>query len=223
MTKLNDIQLKLRIKADLRNSIVKAAFRHAFQDEFYVLRNAFANLAQEAYQDAFKHIMDKIQAIPEDWLKPCPRISIAVDGAVTQLDFTGHRHYYLPYENDTATWYLRDSEREIRGHFAVPNSMSGCEHIPRINYEPDHPIAKKLQVLVEQEKDLISRMRTSLNSLDAMLRKHTTVKKLIESWPEIEELLVAVLPKTAPEVSLPAKTRQELNTLLDLPIDTKAT
>lgn len=79
----------------------------------------------------------------------------------------------------------------------------------------DHPLVIEFDRLCGVENDIQKRHNDLRDQLRASLSKFTTVKKLLEAWPEAKELLPETLEEAKPQ--LPAVQTSELNALIGLP------
>lgn len=83
----------------------------------------------------------------------------------------------------------------------------------------DNPLAQQFYDLEAEEK-AIDEAKSSLRAqLKGTLSKFTTVKRLLDAWPEVKELLPDRLPEAKP--TLPAVRTEELNALIGLPSEDK--
>lgn len=79
----------------------------------------------------------------------------------------------------------------------------------------DHPLVVEFDRLIGVEQDIDKRIEDIRSQVRASLSKFTTVKKLLESWPEVKELLPDQLEEVRPQ--LPAIQVADLNALIGLP------
>lgn len=81
----------------------------------------------------------------------------------------------------------------------------------------DNPLAQQFYDLEAEEKALDDDQATLSAHVRGALSKFTTVKRLLDAWPEAKELLPDRLPEAKP--TLPAVRTEELNALIGLPSD----
>lgn len=91
-------------------------------------------------------------------------------------------------------------------------------------YEPtlptNHPLADEFHALQEREQELKSRKKAIAAQVSAVVDGVTTIKKLLEIWPEARELLP---PNEQPIISnVPAVLITELNAAIGLPTEEAA-
>lgn len=79
----------------------------------------------------------------------------------------------------------------------------------------DDPLVLKFHELLNRETDLDKRCRDLKAKIRAVLNSCTTVKKLLDVWPEAKELLPEQLEEARPQ--LPAVQTADLNAAIGLP------
>ena len=84
----------------------------------------------------------------------------------------------------------------------------------------DNPLAQQFYDLEAEEKALDDERATLSAQVRGALSKFTTVKRLLDAWPEAKELLPDRLPEAKP--TLPAVRTEELNALIGLPSEEAA-
>lgn len=82
----------------------------------------------------------------------------------------------------------------------------------------DHPLTIEWERLSGVKRDIDSLAESVEANVRGMLSQFTTVKKLLEVWPEARELLPAE-KGAAPSINLPAIQVSNLNALIGLPSD----
>lgn len=84
-------------------------------------------------------------------------------------------------------------------------------------FAADHPLVLQFGQLENRKSDLKSRRATLKQQVQAVLGSVTTVKKLLEVWPEAKELLPHNLEEA--KLQLPALPIADVNALIGLPSD----
>lgn len=82
-------------------------------------------------------------------------------------------------------------------------------------FEGDHPLVSRFHELHNKESEIDSREESLRQQIKAVIKSCTTVKKLLDVWPEAKELLPQQLEESRPQ--LPAVPVAELNKLVGLP------
>lgn len=81
----------------------------------------------------------------------------------------------------------------------------------------DHPLVIKFAELTNKESDIDGREKTLRAQVQAVVGSCTTVKKLLQVWPESKELIPAELEESRPQ--LPAVQTADLNQMIGLPTE----
>lgn len=84
-----------------------------------------------------------------------------------------------------------------------------------VNYPADHDFTKKFLSIEKDRRALVSRRDGLRVQVSATLRQFTTIKKLLEQWPESKDLLPSDLNESKPQ--LPVVQVKDLNCLIGLP------
>lgn len=90
--------------------------------------------------------------------------------------------------------------------------------VPRdsnINYPADHKFAKAFFKVEKTRRELVDRRDGLKVQVNATLNQFTTIKKLLEQWPEAKDLLPSCLNELKPQ--LPVVQVKDLNCLIGLP------
>ena len=82
-------------------------------------------------------------------------------------------------------------------------------------FEGDHPLVLQFHELTNREAAIEKRSSDLRIQVNAVLDSCTTVKKLLDVWPEAKELLPTYVEEARPQ--LPAVQTAELNALIGLP------
>lgn len=82
-------------------------------------------------------------------------------------------------------------------------------------FEGDHPLVLQFHELTNRGADIEKRSSDLRIQVNAVLDSCTTVKKLLDVWPEAKELLPTDVEEARPQ--LPAVQTAELNALIGLP------
>lgn len=116
---------------------------------------------------------------------------------------------------------LRRSDMIYRanvGGLRINLSLDGERLCPNgIVLEGDHPLAARFHELENQEAAIKDRCDALRLKIRAVLNSVTTVKKLLDVWPEAKELLPTQLEEA--RIQLPAVQTASLNAELGLPSD----
>lgn len=86
-------------------------------------------------------------------------------------------------------------------------------------FSADHALSKRFEKLNKKESKIKKKESEIEANVQAALNSVTTIKRLIEIWPESKELIPADISKAS--VLLPALQVEDLNKLIGLPTDKK--
>lgn len=86
-------------------------------------------------------------------------------------------------------------------------------------FSVDHKLSKRFEKLTQKESKIKEKEAEINANVQAALNSVTTIKRLIEIWPESKELIPTDISKAS--VSLPALQVEDLNKLIGLPTDKK--
>ncbi|WAX22816.1 hypothetical protein MAJJADAN_00054 [Pseudomonas phage Amjad_SA] len=81
----------------------------------------------------------------------------------------------------------------------------------------DNPLCQEFYDLEDALRDATSKRNSIRQQVTATVGKFTTVKRLLDAWPEAKELLPKLVPEAKPQ--LPAVQVADLNAMLGLPSD----
>lgn len=95
-----------------------------------------------------------------------------------------------------------------------------CDQIYRISPDSvtllaDNPLVAEFHEIHNQQEEYDNKVVTLRNSVNGVIANITTVKKLLDVWPEAKELLPADIEKQT--VNLPMVQTADLNKLIGLP------
>lgn len=196
--------MSTRLNIDNRNAIIRDALAHRFSADVKSLIDERATFASAVYDDICKKADRlKMAELPEGWLIETDNIAVQFGGDFVRVNFAGKLYGDLV----RATDYSRDDKRRVLAKHA-----NGCAKI----YDATHKLASEHQRLRSKETDIKNAYKTASQSMMTALNRVSTVKKLIETWPEIAPF--ASRHDTG-KPSLPALPTEQLNKLLDLPVE----
>jgi len=197
-----------RLTNDIRESLTRDIMRHRFTADVDILLEVQAAFAKRVYDDLFNADMQTaMSALPDGWLPNANYIGVQFgysDGSnrFTQLHFNGHLYGPLGQLQTK-----RDTEKTMR----VPASKAhGCVKV----YDPSHPLSKDFDRIRIRTKSLRETVDTAKRSVETALNAVTTIKRLVETWPEFAEFAKKY---DTEKPQLPALPTEHLNQLLRLP------
>lgn len=103
------------------------------------------------------------------------------------------------------------------GYIGLKNAERMADKFARTNMiQHEHPMYDKLAIHLDLLEDLDSTKHQARTQARAVVNKATTLKRLLEMWPEIEPFTRNIAPKIQ---NLPAVQVSELNKIFNLPKD----
>lgn len=195
-----------RLTNDIRQALTTDILKHRFTADVDKLLSDQAEFARRVYEDIFdQSTRDRMNGLPEGWLST--RSSIAVQmGAYTNLHFDGYIR-----SGDVSRLKTRPKERVNPTELRMPaNKCGGCAK----QYDPSTLLYRQHEKLEHREKELIGDVDTAKRSIIVALNAVSTVKRLIETWPEIDQFAKKY---NTDKPNLPAVPTNHLNDLLRLP------
>lgn len=209
-----------RLTKNIREALLKKLMRRAFQERAQAMVDRCSAFALRVYEDAMERHLPTVRSVPPGWLPSDNDVKVQIAGDVVRLCFNGSMG------NGSIPGDFREAGAE---EAKVPGSVKGSFNRPEMPY----PAKFKGQVLKVYDasdllaldhvqltrdlEDLQAEMRAAKRSASVALDSVTTVKKLIEVWPEVEEFAKHYLVDGERKAVLPAIPRAELNKALGLP------
>lgn len=209
-----------RLTRHIREALLKKLMRRAFQERAQEMVDRCSAFAVTVYEDALAAHLKSIRSIPDGWLPSDDDVKVQIAGEMTRLCFNGSMG------NGCLESIMREAGAE---EAKVPGSVKGSFNRPNMPfpakfrgqcvkvYDATDPIAQAHMELVRDLEDLQSEMRAAKLSAKTAMESVTTVKKLIEVWPEVEEFAKHYLDNGERKAILPAIPRAQLNQALGLP------
>lgn len=179
---------------EIRQAIVKAAKKHRFQAAEDELRKREIDLGRRIYDATYdERVRNLMNQMPDG--------IIDTDAVVWFNNDEGHRDS-LPLGESRPVSHL--AGRWSRHH-------DYC-----IRIESD--LAADYRKLVEDSRALEKEKELAASTMRSALASYTTVKKLLEAWPEIEPFLPD-WDLAAPNRQLPVPEVKKLNEMFKLPVE----
>jgi hypothetical protein len=184
--------------------------KHRYEAQVKALVDARADFAVKVYEDLYaKSTRDKMNALPEGWLSSSDNLGV-------QFGTSYERIYFNGYTYGKIISVIAQEDRRKDGSLRLLAKHShGCAKA----YEATHPLSIAHANLEATERDLKTEFEATRRQLDAALSAVTTVKRLIETWPEIAPFAIEFENE---KPNLPALPTEQLNKILDLPVSEAA-
>lgn len=199
-----------RLTNAIKEDLLKKLLVHAYKDRVQEAVNRNAAFALKVYDDAFAADLEQIAKIPTGWLVTDTDIKVQFGPTIQRLYFRGTLG---TYNMDPP---MRTCGANVNYEASQPFPYKKKETVVK-QYPGDHPLVAEFDDVKDQFDRLDAEIRRARATIEAAMNSVTTVKKLIEVWPEVDEFAKDYLEE---KPNLPVILRQELNSLLDLPPET---
>lgn len=184
--------MSVRLTEFIRKQILEAVLKHAFDVPEKELKEGQHALGDAVYKDVYPaKVREQMAALPEGFLPTEGHIRVQFDGSGSR----GFTAVYFGEERRIAKDHDRYSAAKV--------------------YPAKHAFSAHFDKLKRAEENLKGLKDTAKASAKSVLESVTTVKRLIEVWPEVEQF-ARPYAEEAPTraIALPI---QELNRSLGLP------
>lgn len=198
-----------RITNAIKDALVTALLSRAFKTKCEAVMSRWDNWSEEVYKDVLGKDLDKINSLPEGWLRTDTDMSVKLGNDVIKVYFGGGPHWSLPSAFKSAGISSRKSIAK-----RLPNKMINA--VTKI-YDVDHPIAAAHETIRRDEVDLSKEIEDAARTTKAVIDSVSTVKRLIAVWPEVDEFARPYLEDGERKALLPDIPRAALNKALNLP------
>lgn len=199
------------IKDALMGDLLKRAFKE--RGDEMIARNV--DYAHRLYEDALAPHLKLINSLPRGWLATDDDIKVQLGAEIKQIKFHGGLIHWSLTED------MRKAGIKLQSDVYKPfPSLYKGQCVKQ--YPGDHPLVIEYQKLMDGWNDLHAAIREAGLTARGAMDSVSTVKKLIEVWPEVETLAREYLEEGERKAILPAIPRAQLNTLLDLPPEEQA-
>lgn len=195
-----------RLTYDMRGEIVNAVLFHKYNEPAVSMVKRLALLADDVYNDILsERDRDIISRLPKNWLPEVSNVCIDIKGR------TWHRIYFSgTYINDDLFNFIGDETETVFKR--IPHKFNGTTWKV---YESSDVIAQKITEIIDDKETLIKSIGEDRKRLTATINAFTTVEKLLDAWPEMQNFIPE--PKPQKPVQLPALPVEELNKQFNLP------
>ena len=147
----------VRLNQQIRNTILQRMLKHAFSERLETLDKEEEALGDDIYDDIYpKEIRKKMAALPADYLPIAKYHHVAFGGQVTQIKWAE----------------LRRISSDLYGYHTAKA------------YDAADPFSKRFFELEKHRAKLKEERERAAKAAAAALNSCTTIKKLLEVWPE---------------------------------------
>lgn len=199
----------IKLTKYMRDGIRDRMLRHRFSEEVNALIETRAKLAWDFYRDGFTaEELRMINSLPSGWLPTRSSVYVNIGGRSVTIPFSGTLY------GDAGVY---KTVQVTTKHERFPADRTGSY---LKSYQATDVLAVMHEKVDNQITDLTERVNLAKKQVEAALNSATTVGRLIELWPEVEPFTRHLQP-TGPN-TLPALPTQDLNRLLNLPVEEAA-
>lgn len=195
-----------RLTNHMRETIVNRVIQDRFEADHKALERDRAELALACYNEHYPQtVRDRMAALPDGWLPTDNDIVVKFgteDRGYTRLCFNGYSHNHR---------LVHEMPEEIVKRFTETDAQKGC----LMSLAQDHGLTVEFLKQRDEQEELDEATRKARSGVKSILNSSTTVKKLLEIWPEVLPYLGDLAPAPPPKV--PAVKVEELNAQLRLP------
>lgn len=197
----------MRLTNDIRDAIVRAVITNRFLKDVEALRDEWSTLAVMTYDDIYDDkTQRKMKNLPNGWLPETDTITVELGSSHTRLTFD-------PYMRGFGLVKIDGPSKTTKKR--VPSSDNSHRVVKQ--YEASHPLAKKRDELAGRSTDLKELIDSATTGARQMVHSVSTMKKLLEQWPEVEPFAQPYIDKPS-AATLPAVPISSLNAKLGLPV-----
>lgn len=176
----------IRLTQDHRRDIVSRLLYEKFHAQEQSIKDRFKKLADDTIDELIGPAKDLMSTIPEGWLPKVESLYVS---------YAGMTHYF-------------ESDR------VVPNFVIDADN--RTAFDASHPLTIEFMAINDLNDKIVEEKNKAKVLAKAMLSRFTTVKKLIEVWPEVEPYVFGKKDEAAIE-HLPVVQTSQLNAVFGLP------
>lgn len=205
-----------RLTNNIRESLLKKLLTRAFQERSQDLVDRCAAFAVRVYDDVYRGKLEQINGLPSGWLPQEDYVTVSM----------GTDHVRMRFNGSLGGWGLPEALREtgaVRENLKKPMPYGDASG-RRVSkqYEATSKLAEEYEALKREQQDLCEEISAAKRTASAAMNSVSTVKKLIEVWPEVEEFAKSYLVEGERRAVLPDIPRDKLNAALNLPPEEQA-
>lgn len=198
-----------RLTTDIRELLTRDILSHRFTADVDNLIAAQVTFADKVYHDLFDAKTElQMLALPEGWLHNATDIGVQFGYVGGPHNFT--RLYFNGYVTGKLSRLQSKSDEPKITKRVLASKIHGCAKV----YDPSHRLAIEFDKIRHRTKSLRDAVETAERSVTTALNAVTTIKRLVETWPEVAEFAKKYDTEKPP---LPALPTDHLNELLRLP------
>lgn len=200
-----------RLSTNIKESLWKGLCERSFKKQAEAIVKEQADFAARVYDECFSEKDRKrMYDLPEGWLVTNHYIKVQIASSTFQLHFWGSgTNYSIPEGMKKAGAKVLDIPNK-RFPARLKGSTCGV-------FDGGSPIAEAWTTLQHKQIDLCETIDDAKRAANVVMNSATTVRRLIDIWPEADEFAKKYLDNGERKVLLPAVSVERLNALLGLP------
>lgn len=200
-----------RLSTNIKESLWRKLCERSFQKQAEAIVKEQAEFAARVYDECFSEKDRKrMYDLPEGWMPSDGDIKVQLASTVTQFYFWGSgSNYSIPEHMRHAGAKVLDVPNK-----RFPSRLKG--NVCGV-FDGGTPIAEAWTALQAKQADLCRTIDEAKRAAMVVMNSATTVKRLIDIWPEAEEFAKKYLDNGERKALLPAVSVERLNALLGLP------
>ena len=190
-----------RLTRDMRYEICDLVIGDRFERARTKLQKKRAALAYACYRKVYsKAVRDRMSALPDGWLsEDC------------SMDVKFGTYYETIYFNGQSSRYSRENVPErVCKRFPQKDRSGASVALPGSD-----PLSERFLSIRDEDRALIDEEKRLRIEALSVLESVTTIKRLVDVWPEVEPFLKQIAP--TPKAQVPAPIVADLNKKLGLP------
>ena len=192
----------IRINATIRDTVVKGLLNHRFsvaegllEERREQLKQRLQNLKEIAYKAVYGTQAEKMLAVPKGWMEERDSVRVEIEGR-TRIEVYFAKNMPIPQE-------------DLNYSKAAAIFKADCEYLVEFDSIQEADMA-----LRDDQRELDKEISQLKNRALAIINSVTTVKRLLEVWPEVAEFLPE--ENAGPVGGVPAVLIEDLNNAFGL-------
>ena len=178
-----------RINAFIRDNIVDALLKQGFESQTRDLILLGQRLANDVFIDLVgRDNIKKLDGLPKGWVPSVSKFTVNCEGQKHQLAFNGQISFGSGDTNLLKTvdreWIKTHRFSERRIPYTKLERFSSSSTLGSLT--ADNELCQRVQSLAQDREDLKEQHRAAKRQALATLKSVTTIKRLIDIWPEVE-------------------------------------
>lgn len=208
----------MRLNQKNRRQILVSVLEHKYKSKVKNLEIKSAKISKKVYESFFDKDKEKIfSKMPEEWkCKTNGLHVILTNGFNSFVDFSGKvkvKFVTVGRSNWNSTYHNLSKVEQV--WWEVPK---GFDTFNSKRFKISEELSEELLKLEQEVDTLNEEVRAAANKLKATLESMTSVKMLLQAWPEMKPFTDELVVVTKSKATVPAIARSELNTLFGLPV-----